>query len=72
MMFWNRVICWGAILSEKLLNIKFESNKWSNYPNQSFKTPSGSVGGKTLKNPTKKAEDDKMQSYEEERAAKNL
>ena len=37
-----------------LINIVFEKNKRLNYSNQSFKTPSVSVGGKTLKNPTKK------------------
>ena len=45
----------------------FEKNKLLNYSNQSFKTPSVSVGGKTLKNPTKKKKKyGEMQSYEEE------
>lgn len=46
----------------------FEKNKRLNYSNQSFKTPSVSVGGKTLKNPTKKKKKKygEMQSYEEE------
>lgn len=45
----------------------FEKNKRLNYSNQSFKTPSVSVGGKTLKNPTKKKKKyGEMQSYEEE------
>lgn len=70
MTLWNRLICWGAILLVKLLNIEFEIKKWSNYPNQNFETPSGSTGGKTLKNPSKKKYD-KMQSYEEEGTPKS-
>lgn len=65
-MLWSRLML-GSSSFRKAPKccVVFEKNKWSNYSNQSFKASSGSVGGKTLKNCTKKPCDE-MQSFEKE------